>query len=79
MKKDSALAYAMQEVTLLSYELFHGVWKDTVARLLLDQLNFLEEPPRRVVFYQKNWDKCKCNTASGSNDLENGRRLKGYY
>jgi hypothetical protein len=78
MKKDSTSAYAMQEMALLSYELFHRVWKDTVARLLLDQLNFLEEPPRRVVFYEKNWDKCKRNTASGSNDLENGGRLKGY-
>lgn len=77
MKKDSASAYAMQDMALLSYELFHGVWKDTVARLLLDQLNFLEDPPRRVVFYHKNRDKCKCNTASSSNDLEYGRRLEG--
>lgn len=32
-------------MTLLCYELFHGAWKDTVTRFLLDLLDFLEEPP----------------------------------
>lgn len=75
MKKNSASAYAMQDITLPSYEIFYGVWKDTVARFFLDQLNFLEYLSRRVVFYYKNRNKSKCNTTSGSNDLEYGRRL----
>ena len=50
MEKDSTSAYGMQYEGLFSYEFFHGLWKDTIARLLLDQLNFPEERPRRVIF-----------------------------
>jgi hypothetical protein len=51
MEKDSTSAYGVQDIALFSYEFFHGSWKDTIARLLLYQLNFLEERPRRVIFY----------------------------